>query len=76
MPKKYKIREKIERNGLILIALFMVLIYWVIDSLSSDQVFTRTMIVGLVIVYGILDPDAYQFPQRQPLKKRKEHKNN
>ena len=53
MPKKYKIREKIERNGLILIALFMVLIYWVIDSLSSDQVFTRTMIVGLVIVYGI-----------------------
>jgi len=47
------IREKIERNGLILIALFMVLIYWVIDSLSSDQVFTRVMIVGLVIVYGI-----------------------
>ncbi len=53
MPKKYKIREKIERNGLILIALFMVMIYWVIDSLSSDQVFARIMIVGLVIVYGI-----------------------
>jgi two-component system NtrC family sensor kinase len=53
MPKKQIIREKIERNGLILIALFMVVIYWVIDSLSSDQVFTRTMIVGLVIVYGL-----------------------
>jgi two-component system NtrC family sensor kinase len=53
MPKKHIIREKIERNGLILIALFMVLIYWVIDSLSSDQVLTRSMIVGLVIIYGI-----------------------
>jgi two-component system NtrC family sensor kinase len=53
MTTKHMIREKIERNGLILIALFMVLIYWVIDSLSSDQVFARTMIVGLVIVYGI-----------------------
>ena len=53
MTTKHMIREKIERNGLILIALFMVLIYWVIDSLSSDQVFTRVMIVGLVIVYGI-----------------------
>ena len=53
MLKKQIIREKIERNGLILIALFMVVIYWVIDSLSSDQVFARTMIVGLVIVYGI-----------------------
>jgi two-component system NtrC family sensor kinase len=53
MPKKHIIKEKIERNGLILIALFMVVIYWVIDSLSSDQVFARTMIVGLVIVYGI-----------------------
>lgn len=53
MTKKQAIREKIERNGLILIALFMVLIYWVIDSLSSDQVMSRTMIVGLVIIYGI-----------------------
>jgi len=53
MPKKHVIREKIERNGLVLIALFMVVIYWVIDSLSSDQVLSRSMIVGLVIIYGI-----------------------
>lgn len=53
MLKKHIIRQKIERNGLILIALFMVAIYWVIDSLSSDQVLTRSMIVGLVIIYGI-----------------------
>ncbi len=50
---KHGIRQKIERNGLILIALFMVAIYWVIDSLSSDQVLTRSMIVGLVMIYGI-----------------------
>ncbi len=47
------IRYQIERNGLVLIALFMVLIYWIIDSLSSDQVFTRVSIACLVIIYGI-----------------------
>jgi len=46
------IRRQIERNGLVLIALFMVVIYWIIDSLSSDQVFTRVLIAGLVIIYG------------------------
>jgi two-component system NtrC family sensor kinase len=47
------IRHQIERNGLVLISLFMVLIYWVIDSLSSDQVLTRVLIACLVIIYGI-----------------------
>lgn len=47
------IRQHIERNGLILIACFMVLIYWVIDSLSSDQVLTRVLIAIFVIIYGI-----------------------
>ena len=47
------IRRQIERNGLVLIALFMVLIYWIIDSLSSDQVLTRIMIACFVIIYGI-----------------------
>jgi len=47
------IRQHIERNGLILIACFMVLIYWVIDSLSSDQMLTRVLIAIFVIIYGI-----------------------
>ena len=47
------IRHQIERNGLVLIALFMVLIYWIIDSLSSDQVLARILIACLVIIYGI-----------------------
>ena len=47
------ISRQIERNGLILIAFFMVLIYWILDSMSSDQVLTRVMIAGFVIIYGI-----------------------
>ena len=31
----------------------MVLIYWIIDSLSSDQVLARILIACLVIIYGI-----------------------
>jgi two-component system NtrC family sensor kinase len=53
MKKGLMIRHHIERNGLVLIALFMVLIYWVIDSLSSDQVLTRILIAIFVIIYGI-----------------------
>lgn len=53
LKKEHMIRQQIERNGLILIALFMVLIYWIIDSLSSDQVLTRILIAFFVIIYGI-----------------------
>ncbi len=53
MRKKILIRQQIERNGLILIALAMVLIYWFLDSLVSDQVMTRTLIVTFVIIYGV-----------------------
>jgi two-component system NtrC family sensor kinase len=54
MQSKPSFRQQIEANGLILIAIMMVLIYWVIDSIASDQVFTRTIIVCLVIVYGVM----------------------
>jgi two-component system NtrC family sensor kinase len=47
------VRQHIERNGLILIALFMVLIYWVLDSMVSDQLMTRVLIVSFVMIYGI-----------------------
>jgi two-component system, NtrC family, sensor kinase len=54
MRGKPSFRQQIEANGLILIAIFMVLIYWVIDSLVSEQVLTRLIIVSLVIAYGIM----------------------
>jgi two-component system NtrC family sensor kinase len=53
MKKRSMVRQQIERNGLILIALVMVLIYWVLDSMASDQVLTRVLIVCFVIIYGI-----------------------
>ena len=54
MQGKPTFRQQIEANGLILIAIAMVLIYWVIDSIASDQVMTRSIIVCLVIVYGVM----------------------
>ena len=54
MQGKSTFRQQIEANGLILIAIAMVLIYWVIDSIASDQVMTRSIIVCLVIVYGVM----------------------
>jgi hypothetical protein len=53
MKRKNKLQLNIENNGLILIALMMVVIYWVFDYLSSGHYLTRTMIAVLVIVYGI-----------------------
>jgi two-component system, NtrC family, sensor kinase len=53
MKKSSMVRQQIERNGLILIALFMVLIYWVLDSMASDQMMTRVLIASFVIIYGI-----------------------
>jgi signal transduction histidine kinase len=52
MANKNQIRLKIEDNGLILIALMMVVIYWTFDFISSGHYLTRTLIAVLVIVYG------------------------
>lgn len=54
MQNKLTLRQQIEANGLILIAIVMVLIYWFIDSIASEQVLTRLIIVSLVIVYGVM----------------------
>ena len=53
MSDKGAVHRQIEKNGLLLIAVVMVLIYWVLDSLSSDQILSRTLIVIFVIAYGI-----------------------
>lgn len=52
MRRKNPFRLNIEKNGLILIAVMMVAIYWVFDYLSAGHYLTRTLIVVLVIVYG------------------------
>ena len=53
MSDKSVLRRQIEKNGLVLIAAAMVIIYWFLDSLTSDQVFSRTLIVLFVIAYGL-----------------------
>ena len=53
MSDKSTVRQQIERNGLLLIAVAMVLIYWVLDSLTSDQILSRALIVLLVLAYGL-----------------------
>jgi two-component system, NtrC family, sensor kinase len=52
MVKKISLRKQIENNGLILIALMMVVIYWAFDSIASGQALTRVLIASLVIIYG------------------------
>ena len=51
MPK-LSVRQQIEKNGLLLIAVMMVGIYWAFDYVSSGHYLTRTLIAVLVIVYG------------------------
>jgi signal transduction histidine kinase len=53
MKPKSRFRLKFEDNGLILIALMMVAIYWVFDFLSSGHYLPRILIAALVIIYGV-----------------------
>jgi two-component system, NtrC family, sensor kinase len=52
MKRKSRLRQKFENNGLIMIAIMMVVIYWVFDYFSAGHILTRIMIVILVIIYG------------------------
>ncbi|MBN2437093.1 MAG: GHKL domain-containing protein [Deltaproteobacteria bacterium] len=53
MKQATRFRQKIENNGLVLIALVMITIYWVFDFLSSGHYLTRTLIAVFVIIYGV-----------------------
>jgi HD-GYP domain-containing protein (c-di-GMP phosphodiesterase class II) len=52
---KLSIREKIERNGLIIISFYTGLIYWVFDSLIPGQIIIRVCTFSLFVVYGIFN---------------------
>jgi two-component system, NtrC family, sensor kinase len=53
MPRKNPFRLTIENNGLILIALMMVAIYWAFDFISSGHFITRTLIAVMIMIYGV-----------------------
>jgi PAS domain-containing protein len=48
------LRRKIERNGLIIIAGMITLLYWLVDSLVVGQMITRTIIALCICIYGAL----------------------
>ena len=45
-------RKEIENNGLIIISIGAVLVYWFFDSLLSGVVFVRLLIASLIVTYG------------------------
>ncbi|HUH66926.1 MAG TPA: PAS domain S-box protein [Syntrophales bacterium] len=49
---KTKAMREIENNGLIIISVAAVLVYWFFDSLLSGIVFVRLMIASLIVTYG------------------------
>jgi hypothetical protein len=53
MQKSMNVREPIEQNGLIIIAVAMALIYGWFDSMVTDQVLVRVLVVCLIFIYGI-----------------------
>jgi two-component system NtrC family sensor kinase len=53
MKRKSRIREKFENNGLIIIAMMMVVIYGVFDFLSGGEYMSRILIIVLVVIYGV-----------------------
>ena len=44
--------KEIEKNGLIIISIAAVLVYWFFDSLLSGVVFVRLLIASLIVTYG------------------------
>ena len=45
-------RKEIENNGLIIISIAAVLVYWFFDALLSGVVFVRLLIASLIVTYG------------------------
>ncbi len=45
-------RKEIENNGLIIISIAAVLVYWFFDALLSGVVFVRLLMASLIVTYG------------------------
>ncbi len=48
------LRNQIEQNGLLIIAVAMALIYWIFDSMVTDQFWMRLLVVVLIFTYGMM----------------------
>ncbi len=54
MSDESKLKNRIENHGLIAIALGLILIYWVFDSMVTDQYLLRLLVVALIATYSVL----------------------
>ena len=54
MENALTLRQRIEHHGLIVIAFGMILIYWIFDSMVTDQALLRILVVALIATYSVL----------------------
>ena len=54
MTTRAEIHKKIEKNGLMVIAVASLLIYWTIDTISGGSLANRILITIFILVYGTL----------------------
>ena len=54
MSDQSTLKQRIENHGLIAIALGLILIYWVFDSMVTDQFLLRLLVVALIATYSVL----------------------
>jgi len=54
MSGESTLKQRIENHGLIAIALGLILIYWVFDSMVTDQFLLRLLVVALIATYSVL----------------------
>ena len=54
MSDESTLKQRIENHGLIAIALGLILIYWVFDSMVTDQFLLRLLVVALIATYSVL----------------------
>jgi hypothetical protein len=54
MSNESTLKQRIENHGLIAIALGLILIYWVFDSMVTDQFLLRLLVVALIATYSVL----------------------
>jgi two-component system, NtrC family, sensor kinase len=53
VKRRRRLKQIIENNGLIIIAVMMVVMYGVFDFLSAGHYLTRILIIVLVVIYGV-----------------------
>ena len=54
MTTRAEIHKKIEKNGLMVIAVASLLIYWAIDTITGGPLTNRVLITMFILVYGTL----------------------